>query len=99
MFGIPNLAIGSDTLGIELHLDLDIRGSHAKGASELSGEFRGGGFRRINEAIASIAVAGELFQQVIVVAFPAHTKAVERNALFALVFDLLFEGRGIHIAE
>ena len=58
MLRVADLAIGRDALGIELHLNFDIRRRHLERTGELTGKFGGRFLGRIEEAVTAIAVAG-----------------------------------------
>src|SRR5215213_3797806 len=94
MFGVTDLAVNGDAFGIELDLDFDIGGGDLERAGELPGELRGRLLWRIDKAVTAIAIAGEHFEEIIIVPFPTDAEAVEGDALFALRFDFLLEGSG-----
>ena len=99
MFRVAELAVGGDACGVELDLHFHIRGGDAEGSGELPGELCGGGFGGVDEAVAAIAVARELFEEVVVIAFPADAEAVECDALFAVALHFFFQRGGAHVAE
>src|SRR5947207_12209553 len=99
MLRVANLTKGGDAAGIELDLYLHVRGRHPQRAGELSGEVAGRFLRRIDEAVAAVAIPGKDFQQIVIVTFPADAEAIERDALLAMYFDLQLERVRIDVAK
>src|SRR5439155_6717999 len=95
----PNLTIRSHAGGIELDLDLHVRCRDPQGAGKLSGETAYGFLRRVDKTVTAVAVAGEDFQQIVIVTFPADAEAIEGDALLAMRFDLLLERVRVDVAE
>src|SRR6185369_5185578 len=88
MASVANLAIGRNSIGVKLHLDLDVRGCNMKGACQRPGKLTGRFLGRVQETITTIPVVCENFEQIVVVPFPADSEAVQGDALFAIGFNL-----------
>src|SRR5439155_24146989 len=99
MLRVAHLTIGGDAGGIELDLHLHVRRRDPQRAGELSGEVAGRFLRRIDEAVAAVAISGENLQQIASVTFPSDAKAIERDASLAMRFDLLLERVRLDVAE
>jgi hypothetical protein len=76
-----------------------VRSRDLERARKLAGKVRGRFSGRIDETVASIAVAREDFQQIVVKPFPADAEAIERDALLALRLDLLLQRIRLDVAE
>ena len=99
MLRVADLPVCHHTLRIPLDLHLHIRRRHAQRTGELCGEICRSLLGCVDESVAPVAVARELFEHVVIQPLPSDSEAVERDALLAMRLDLLLQRRGIHVAE